>query len=180
MTNLAARIRITAALATLLGMAATLHAQLPVNNDTWKTRCGVLASSAQAIDNGSTPAALVSATRGISGRPFYVLGVNRAEAEQHYVACTMYYLAAISARTGNGGKADPDAASNYTILAGSELKLARGQSLTLSETFKRIQMKVSGITGTTLTLTPNETSAAIDAATTMPLSVTPAGTHAER
>ena len=181
MTNSFARLRVAVALTILFGMVAALHAQqLPVNNDTWKTRCSVLASAAPAIVNGSTPSALVSATRGVAGRPFYVLAVNRAEAEQHYVACTMYYLAAISARTGNGGKVDADAANDYTVLAGSELKLAKGQSLSFSETFKRLQIKVSGLTGTTMTLTPNETSAAIEAATTMPLSVSPAGTHAER
>jgi hypothetical protein len=180
MKNPIALLRSTATLAIVLGATVATYAQMPVNNDTWKTRCNVLATSAPAIVNGSTPAALVSATRGVAGRPFFVLGVDRSQADQHYVACTMYYLAAISARTGNGGKADPDAADKYGILAAAELKLAHGESLSFTEQFKRLQVKFSGLTGETLTLTPNETSSAIDAATTMPLTIAPAGTKAER
>ena len=47
MTNSFARLRVAVALTILFGMVAALHAQqLPVNNDTWKTRCSVLASAA--------------------------------------------------------------------------------------------------------------------------------------
>src|ERR1700679_35345 len=99
-----------AILAAAFSVASTLHAQLPQNNEAWKTRCTLLASSASAIENGNPPAVLVASTRGLASHPFYVLAVDRAQADQHYVACTLYYMAAISAKLGNGGKADPDAA----------------------------------------------------------------------
>jgi len=179
--TLSSVVRNLAATALLVAASTAMHAQLPVNNDTWKTRCNVLATNAAAIDNGAAPAALVSATRGIKANDFYVLAVNRAEADQHFVACTMYYLAAISARTGNGGKPDSATAANYSVLAGAELKQAKGESLSMGEYMKRVQMKVGALTGSTMTLTPNQTSAAIDAATTMPLLATPtSGTRASR
>ena len=45
----------------------------------------------------------------------------------------------------------------------------------MSERFKRLQIKTSGLTGKSLTSTPAETSAVIDASTTMPLTLT--GAH---
>ena len=159
--------------ALLLGASTALHAQLPQNNDVWKTRCNLLASSASAIQNGNPPSVLVAATRGVASHPYYVLAVDRSQADQHYVACTMFYMAAISAKLGNGGKPDPSAADDYLVLAGAEVKDARGESLTMSERFKRLQIKASAITGKSLTSTPAETTAVIDASTTMPLSLTP-------
>ena len=159
----------------VFGFSTALHAQLPRNNEAWKTRCNLLAASATALQNGNPPAVLVASTRGVSSHPFYVLAVKRAQADQHYVACTLYYMAAISARAGNGGKPDLAAASDYAVLAGAEAKDARGESLTMSERFKRLQIKTSGLTGKSLTSTPAETSAVIDASTTMPLTLT--GAH---
>jgi len=159
--------------ALLLGASTALHAQLPQNNDVWKTRCNLLASSANAIQNGNPPSVLVAATRGVSSHPYYVLAVDRSQADQHYVACTMFYMAAISAKMGNGGKADPSAADDYLVLAGAEVKDARGESLTMSERFKRLQIKASALSGKSLTSTPAETTAVIDASTTMPLTLTP-------
>jgi len=156
-----------------LGVSAAAHAQLPQNNEAWKTRCNLLASSANAIQNGNPPSVLVAATRGVVSHPFYVLAVDRSQADQHYVACTLFYMAAISARMGNGGQSDPSAANDDAILAGAELKDARGESLTLSEHFKRLQIKASGLSGKALTSTPAETSAVINASTTMPLTLTP-------
>ena len=159
--------------ALLLGASTALHAQLPQNNEVWKTRCNLLAASANAIQNGNPPSVLVAATRGVSSHPYYVLAVDRSQADQHYVACTLFYMAAISARAGNGGKADPSAADDYAILAGAEVKDARGESLTMSERFKRLEIKASALSGKSLTSTPTETTAVIDASTTMPLSLTP-------
>ena len=174
-------LRLSAVLLLLVfGISAAAHAQLPQNNDAWKTRCNLLAASASAIQNGNTPSILSAATRGVASRPYYVLAVNRAENDQHYVACTLFYMASISARQGNGGKADPDAAADYAILAGAELKDATGQSLTMSERMKRLKLKASGLTGGSLTSTPAETSAVIAASTTMPLTLTPAVTTAHR
>jgi hypothetical protein len=167
-----ALIRRFAALLLVFGVSTALHAQLPQNNEAWKSRCNLLASSASAIQSGKPPAVLVAATHGVNSHPFYVLAVDRAQADQHYVACTLYYMAAISAYAGNGGKADPSAASDYVLLASAEAKEARGESLTMSERFKRLQVKASGLTGKPLTSTPAETSAVIEASTTMPLTLT--------
>ena len=156
-----------------LGASTALHAQLPQNNEAWKTRCNLLAASAGAIENGHPPAILVAATRGVASYPYYVLAVDRSQADQHYVACTLFYMAAISARAGNGGKTDLSAADDYAILAGAEVKDARGESLTMTERFKRLGIKASAITGKSLTSTPAETMAVIDASTTMPLTLTP-------
>jgi len=173
MTRSALVRRIACVFSLALGVSAALHAQLPQNNEVWKTRCNLLASSASAIQNGHPPVVLATATRGVSSHPYYVLAVDRSQADQHYVACTMFYMAAISAKMGNGGKADPSAADDYLVLAGAELKDARGESLTMSERFKRFQIKASALSGKSLTSTPAETSAVIDASTTMPLSLTP-------
>jgi len=174
MTRLSAPVRYFALLLLVLGFSTALRAQLPQNNEAWKTRCNLLAASASAIENGNPPAVLLRATRGVSSHPYYVLAVDRAQADQHYVACTLFYMAAISARAGNGGKPDPSAAADYAILAGAELKDTRGESLTMTERFKRIEIKASALTGKSLTSTPAETSAVIDASTTMPLTLTPA------
>jgi len=160
-------------LLSLLLSAAALHAQLPVNNDAWKTRCNLLAASAKAIEDGTAPPLLVAATHGVAGKPFYVLALNRSQANQHYVACTLYYLAAISERAGNGGKSDPSTASDDATLASAEAKEARGDSPSFYESWKRFTMKFTGLSGTTLTVTAAESSAVLNAATTMPLSLIP-------
>jgi len=156
----------------LLGVATAASAQLPVNSEVWKERCNLLASSSAAIQNGKMPAELAAATRGVTARGFIVLAVNRAQAGQHYVACTMYYLAAISERAGKG--ADLTAAGDDAIVAGSELKLAQGQHLRMKEHTTRIAMKMHEMTGKPLILTPPETSAVLEAATTAPVTLTAA------
>jgi len=52
--------------------------------------------------------------------------------------------------------------------------------LAASERLKRLQIKASGLTGKPLTSTPAETSAVIDASTTMPLTLKPAVMTARR
>jgi hypothetical protein len=172
--------KLSAVLLLAFGISVTLRAQLPQNNDTWKTRCDLLAASANAIENGHPPAVLVAATRGVSSHSFFVLAVNRSQEEQHYVSCALYYMAAIAAREGNGGKTDLDAANDYLVLAGAEVKSAHGQSLTMAEYFKQLKIKASGLTGQSLTSTPAQTEAAIVASSTMPLSLTPPVTTAHR
>ena len=159
----------------LLTVAGAVLAQLPMNNDAGKARCNVLAAAQKAIDAGIVPGPLVAATRGVPGRDFFVLAVDRAQAKQHYVACTMYFLAAIADRAGNGGHQDATQASNEAIVGGSELKLARGFHLKMAEHATRIKMKVEEMTGQPLSLTPPQTSAVLNAATTMPIVV--AGSH---
>ena len=162
-----------AVLLVLLPFAAALHAQLPVNNDAWKTRCNLLAASSKAIEDGTTPSLLVAATHGVTGKSFYVLALNRSQANQHYVACTLYYLAAIAERSGNAGKGDPSTASDDATLASAEAKEARGDSASFYESWKRFTMKFTGLSGTTLTVTAAESAAVLSAATTMPLSLIP-------
>ena len=73
MINLSATLRRLSALAILIASASAIHAQLPMNNDAWKTRCDLLTASAGAIANGNPPAALLGITRGVSAHSFYVL-----------------------------------------------------------------------------------------------------------
>jgi len=160
--------RLIAAFVILLGVTAAAHAQLPVNNDMWKMRCNLLASQASAIQNGNAPALLISATRNVAAKPFVVIAVNRAENEQHFVACTMYYMAAIAAFRAH----DTSNGADYAVLAGAEFKDATKQSLTFSEKMKRVKFKAANLTSS-LTSSPAETQSALDAAGTMPLSLTP-------
>jgi len=160
----------------LFAAVATLHAQLPNDNEAWKSRCNLLTAQSTAIQNGATPALLIAATRGVPANDFFVLAVNRAQAGQHFTACTMYFLAAVAARSGNGAKPDPISATNDAIVGGSEQKLANRHHLRMKEHLKRVELKVEEITGKPLTLTPDQTSAALQAAGTMPLSLTPSGT----
>ncbi len=157
-----------------LGIAASpsMHAQLPVNDVAWKDRCELLAASANSIQSATPPAALVSLTHGVPAHGFFVLAVDRAQAGQHFVACTMYFLAALADRAGNGGMRDPLMAANYATIGGSEDKLAHGHHLNMHEHVIRVKMKVEEMTGKPLSLTPPETSAVLDASTTMPVSLT--------
>jgi len=161
----------------LFAIVASLHAQLPNDNEAWKSRCNLLTSQSAIIQSGNLPAPLISATHGVPADDFFVLAVNRAQAGQHSTACTMYFLAAIAERVGNGARPDPLTAANYAIIGGSEWKLARHQHLRMKEHVTRVKLKVEEITGKeSLTLTPDQTMAALTAAGTMPLSLTPSGT----
>jgi hypothetical protein len=162
-------LRLFTAIVLLAGFASAAQAQLPVNNNVWKTRCSLLASQATAIDSGNISPALIAATRGVSSHSFIVLAANRSDADQHYVSCAMYYMAAIAARNGNGGAKDVSSANDYTVLAGAEIKDATQQSLSITEHMKRLKFKATNLSG--LSSTPNETSAAIDASSTLPLSL---------
>jgi hypothetical protein len=138
----------------------------------WKDRCNLLANYSTQIQNGQISPALASMTRGVPARGYLVLAVDRAQAKQHYVACTMYYLAAIAERQGNGGvQADPLTSTKYAVIGGSELKLARGRHLNMHEHMVRVKMKMDEATGQPLTLTPPQTTAVLDASTTMPITL---------
>jgi hypothetical protein len=148
-----------------------MHGQIPKDNEVWKMRCNLLASQDQAIQNGTVPAPLVAATRGVPGAKFNTFGFDRSGMNQHYVACTMFYLAAIADRAGNGGKVDASASHDALVLAELDVKDAHGQDLTFSEKFKRTSGKATELT--TPSLTSAELMAVIDAASTMPLSLNP-------
>jgi hypothetical protein len=170
------------ALLLIVATAATLQAQqLPKDNDVWKTRCALLASYDNAIQTGAMPPALVSATRGVAGEKFAILATERSQDTQHNVACTMFYLAAISVRAGNGPKLTPKlqakAVKNYSLLGHYEFEVAHGQKPQMTERMKRASIKAKNF-GTPLTLNADESGMVIAAATTMPLSVSPTSTAA--
>jgi hypothetical protein len=71
------------------------------------------------------------------------VGYERANAGQHYIACTMYYTAALAEHQGNGGKIDPGRAHTDIVLAGAEAKRAAGLPLTFKEKMDRASGKLN-------------------------------------
>jgi hypothetical protein len=157
--------------AAVLLTAAAAHAQLPTDSQPWKDRCNLMSSEAAAIRTGRVPTMFTSATRGVPSHSFLVLAVNRAQNGQHYLACTLYYMAAVADRAGNGSAPNAEQAFDEAIIGGSELKLAHHRHLNMTEHEKRIKFKVEEMTGAPLSLTPDQTQAAVDAASTMPLTM---------
>jgi hypothetical protein len=117
----------------LAGPCPSAHAQAPTDNDAWKSRCLALSANADSIDKGSASTELQQGTKGIAGAKFAAVAHERGGAGQHYVACTLYYTAAIAERMGNEGKPDPSRAHADTILAGIELKRISGKPLSFKE-----------------------------------------------
>jgi len=154
----------------LLSTAATLNAQLPVDSSVWRARCALLSSHAADIQAGKIPPALVAATRGLPGPDFYTMAVNRSQDDDHYVACTFYYAAAISERAGNSGKHDYNAAYNDTVLAAAELRLANHRHLTMTQHVKRFEMKVNASTQS-LSLDAEQSQKIRDAGGTFPITL---------
>ena len=127
----------------LVGLCVRAHAQEPVDNDVWKSRCLMLSAQSEAIDKGSAPPELLQTTRGIPGVKFAAVGQGRANAGQHYIACTMYYTAAMAEHMGNGGKIDTGRAHTYLVLAGAEAKRAAGLPLSFKEKMDRTSGKLN-------------------------------------
>lgn len=171
MTSIRAKIFSTAALFLALTAATSLRAQLPIDSNVWKERCTLLSNNADKIQNGTAPAVMVSATRGIPGPEFYTMAVNRAEDQDHYVACTFYYMAALAERNGNGGKRDDKIVQADAILAASELRMAQHQHLTMAQHVKRFEMKATTL-ASTLTLDQQQSHAVLVAGTTFPITLT--------
>jgi len=132
-------------------------AQMPTDNDAWKARCTALSASATAIDHGSAPPELLQTTRGISGDKFAAVAHERSGAGQHYIACTLYYTAAMAYHMGNGGKIDVSKGHTEVVLAGAEMKQATGQPLTFGEKMDRTTGKLP--LKKTAQLTPADVSA---------------------
>jgi hypothetical protein len=161
-----------AGVAVLLGAATAASAQLPKDSEVWKDRCNLMTASATAIQNGNPPAQLVAATKGISSRGFLVMAINRGQDGDHYVACTMYYMASMAEHSGNGGaKPDPLMATNYAVVAGSEERLARHLHLHMHQHVVRMKLKVEEMTGQPMTTSPEVTQAVLDAAGTAPITL---------
>jgi hypothetical protein len=116
-----------------------------VDNDLWKSRCLSLSAQSDAIDKGSAPPELLQTTHGIPGAKFAAVGDGRAHAGQHYIACTMYYTAAMADHMGNGGKVDAGRAHTYIVLAGAEAKRAAGLPLSFKEKMDRTSGKLNPV-----------------------------------
>lgn len=126
----------------LLCPCVRAHAQEPTDSDVWKSRCLSLGAHADAIDKGSAPPEMLQTTHGIPGAKFAAVGYERGNAGQHYIACTMYYTAALAEHMGNGGKIDPGRAHTDIVLAGAEAKRAAGLPLSFKEKMDRASGKL--------------------------------------
>ena len=118
------------------------RAQMPSDDDTWKARCLALSANADAIDKGSAPQEMLQTTHGLPAEKFAAVARERAGANQHYIACTLYYTASMADHMGNAGKIDASRAHTEAVLAGAELKRATGQSLSLKEKVDRTSGKL--------------------------------------
>lgn len=125
-------------------LAVRAHAQLPVDSDTWKARCLYLNTNAAAIDKGSATPELLAITHGITADKFAAVAHERSNAGQHYIACTLYYAAAMADHMGNGGKINPGRAHGFINSGDIEEKRASGQSLPFKEKMDSAGKKVGG------------------------------------
>jgi hypothetical protein len=131
------------ALSLLSVLAARVYAQEPVDNDTWKSRCLQLSSQSDAIDKGSAPPELLQTTHGVAGSKFAAVASERGNAGQHYIACTLYFTAALAEHQGNGGKVEPGRAHTDIVLGGAEAKRAAGLPLSFKEKMDRASGKLN-------------------------------------
>jgi hypothetical protein len=162
--------RLILALPVVLLFVSFVHAQEPLDSDAWKSRCLALSTAADAIDKGSATPELLSTTKGIAGAKFAAVAHERAGAGQHYIACTLYYTAAMAERMGNGGKIDPARSHSDVFLGGIELKHATGEPLTFKEKMEAASGKVTGSVKSSQ-LSPVEVSAVFAAFSNAPTDV---------
>jgi hypothetical protein len=141
------------ALSSLLLLAARAHAQEPVDSDAWKARCLQLSAQSDAIDKGSAPQELLQTTAGVPGAKFAAVAQERANAGQHYIACTLYFTAALAEHLGNGGKIEPGRAHTDIVLGGAEAKRAAGLPLSFKEKMDRTSGKLNPVGKNSLTPT---------------------------
>jgi hypothetical protein len=130
--------------ALVMALTAPARAQEPVDSDAWRSRCLALNAAADAINKGFPPPALMATPKDIPGIKFAAVAHERSLAGQHYIACTMYYTAAIAERLGNGGKIDLGKAHTDVFLGGVELKRSTGQALSFKEKMQSTSDKVTG------------------------------------
>jgi hypothetical protein len=135
----------TAAVLLLAFACLRADAQEPVDNDLWKHRCLELGAQSDLIDKGSAPPELLQTTHGVPGTKFAAVGQERAHAGQHYIACTMFYTAAMAEHMGNGGKVETSKAHTDIILAGAEAKKAAGLPLSFKEKMDRTSGKLNPV-----------------------------------
>jgi hypothetical protein len=153
-------------------LAATARAQEPTDSDVWKSRCLVLNAAADSIAKGFPSPQLLATTQGIPGAKFFAVAHERSLAGQHYIACTLYYTAAIAERQGNGGKIDLGKAKSDVFLGGVELKRSTGQTLSFKEKMESTSGKVTG-SSKAGTLSPIEIAAVFAAFSDAPTAAKP-------
>jgi hypothetical protein len=166
-------LRLSLLLPSLVVLAASttaLHAQYPTDNAAWKARCTLLAASDDAIENGTVPAAFIPRIKSIPALHFTTFAFDRSRTNEHYVACTLFYMAAIGERIGSGGvPASQSTARDRAILAQAEIHLAHKESVTMVQHLKRATAEAGQVIAPALTAPQLE--AVIAAADTLPLSI---------
>ncbi len=155
----------------VISMGAVAHAQLPEDNLVWKGRCNRLAALDAQLQQGKVTPALVALTHGVAGVDFTTVAFNRSSAGDHYVACTMFYLASIAETAGNGGSPRPHPARNRAILGQEEYRKAHHRKTTVTEELKRAEVEAGQISAPTPTT--GQVGKVIEAADTMPTASTP-------
>jgi hypothetical protein len=150
----------------LLCAVGAAQAQMPQDNPVWQGRCLRLSAHARAIESGAPSPDLVAATRGIPGERFTVIAFDRSQAQQHWVACTMFYLGAIAEAHGNSGKVRLLGAENRVLLGDAERRMAMGQKVPMTESLRRAGVEAHDIV--LPTPTPAEVGSAIEAADVLP------------
>jgi hypothetical protein len=163
------RLILSAAVVLLLSVPA-LRAQLPTDSMVWKARCDFLSKLDSQLQTGTVPPMLVAATRGVAGQSYTTFGWDRLRDGDPNVACTLFYMALIADRSGNGGKPAAFITRNAGILAHDESSPVRSQ-LTVAQRVKRSEIKLHQMR--VPALTSAQLQAVLDAATTMPISLTP-------
>lgn len=149
------------AAALVLSAASTAaHAQMPVDNDTWRARCTALSDFTADLSH-LTPG-VMAMTRGVEGSKFQTFAFDRQAAGQHNVACALFFLAAIA----NQSARDEVGARDAALMAVLEVKGMRNQSVSFSESLTRTKVKAIEIRRPVLTI-PDEEKIML-AATTIP------------
>ncbi len=144
------------------------QAQMPVDNLAWKGRCIRLNAMKGAIEAPVLDPALAQSAQGVTSEKFMTMGFDRARAKEHYVACTMFYMAAIAQRAGNGGvKPNPRSAHNLDVVALAEYQLAQQQKLTMVEHVKRAEVELKEVAAKPLTA--EDSAQIIHAASVLPV-----------
>jgi hypothetical protein len=135
-----------------IGVASvSMVAQEPADDPGWQQRCSTLDASMMAIDKGSAPAELLAMTTGVAGEKFAAVARERSAAGQHYVACTLFFTAAMAERQGNNGKVSTARAHSDVVLGFAEMKLGQGKSLGFAEKMMRTEEKVMALADPAIT-----------------------------
>lgn len=151
------RLTLAFAALALTASAAASYAQMPTDNDAWRNRCAALAN----VSDPGHAASAKALTHGVSADKYISFAMDRSNANQPAVACTLFRLGAIAA-------SDASTAQDSNALAAIEVKTARHQDTSFSEGILRMKAKAREIRKPALTVSEEE--AMMAAATTIPVS----------